>query len=77
MVAAGQPQSAQVLSSLPTELLRKIVNNLARKDLKSLRLKCHKLNDVSSEVLYRTITISHDKSSMVQLENVATFPFWA
>ena len=65
------------LDSLPVELLRPIIASLAVKELKVLRLMNRKLCNVASETLFKTVTISTNATSYIQLLNVATSEFYS
>ena len=69
--------SASGLGTISTEILRLITASLDSKDLKKLRTVSKGLNAVSSETLFKAITLSPDPQSIVQLLKVSSSSVWA
>ena len=65
------------LGLLPIEVLRITTSSLSSKDLKNLRLMSRKLNRVTSETLFRAITLSTSPESIIQLLSIASSEFRA
>ena len=65
------------LDSLPVEVLRPIIATLAMKELKALRLMNRKLCNVASDTLFKTLAISINAASYIQLLNVAASGLWS
>ena len=65
------------LSSLPVELLRKVLEPLPRMQLKRVRLADRRLNSIASERLFHSIEVRHNANSMRQLKTISASNIWS
>ncbi|XDG08274.1 hypothetical protein ABKA04_007889 [Annulohypoxylon sp. FPYF3050] len=62
------------IHALPTELIRMIVKNVPKQDLKRLRLASRKFHREASEILFRRVYASPHKKDLSVLSDIANHP---
>lgn len=58
MAGTQKTHAAASLSTIPTEIVLEVFSNLHKEDLKSLRLSCHRLDELTQALLFDKIVIT-------------------
>ncbi|KAI4102768.1 MAG: hypothetical protein LQ339_004507 [Xanthoria mediterranea] len=58
MAGTQKTHAAASLSTIPTEIVLEVLSNLHKEDLKSLRLSCHRLDEITQPLLFDKVVVT-------------------
>ncbi|KAI4267004.1 MAG: hypothetical protein L6R38_008447 [Xanthoria sp. 2 TBL-2021] len=58
MTGTRETHAAASLSNMPTEIVSEVCSSLHKEDLKSLRLSCHRLDEITQSILFDKVVVT-------------------